>query len=245
MLCHFLSKGSGVPIVLLHGFLGSSEDWRPVVSHISGKNCLAYDLPGHGEMSWVDIDIDDLLSFALPPEPIDLVGYSLGGRLALRYALKNPARINSLTLLSANHGLACEEAKQIRLQSDRVWAQKILTIPFEEFLQEWYHQPVFSSLQRDDQMKQKILALRAHKKPKDLARALMEWSLGRQKCYREELKRFERPWRLLYGERDEHFAALYRDYPNAHCIEGVGHCLHLEAPERIAALISQPQEVNI
>ena len=231
MLCHFLSKGSGIPIVFLHGFLGGSEDWRDMVSHIKGRNCLAYDLPGHGDMTWVDIDIDDLLSFALPPDPIDLVGYSLGGRLALRYALKYPSRINSLTLLSTNYGLDSEEEKQIRLQSDRVWAQKILTIPFEEFLREWYHQPVFSTLQHDKQMMQKILNLRTHGKPKDLARALMEWSLGRQKSYREELKNFKRPWRALYGERDIRFAQIYKDYPNSHVVPNAGHCIHLEAPK--------------
>ena len=237
MQCHFLTKGSGVPVVLLHGFLGSSQDWRKITAHLTEKSCLAYDLPGHGSMPWVDIDIDDLLSFALPPEPIDLVGYSLGGRLALRYALKNPSRINSLTLLSAHYGIENEEERQMRLHSDRYWAQKILTIPFEQFLQEWYHQPVFSSLHKNPAMRDEILAMRSHKKPKDLTRALMDWSLGRQSCYRKQLQEFQRPWRIAYGEHDERFANLYKDWPNTHCVKGVGHCLHLEAPEEIAKLI--------
>ena len=239
MLCHFLSKGTGVPIVFLHGFLGSSEDWRRLLPYFEGRNCLAYDLPGHGEMPWVDINIDDLLSFALPPEPIDLVGYSLGGRLALRYALKNPSRINSLSLLSAHPGLTSPEKREARLHSDRIWAQKILTLPFEQFLQEWYHQPVFSSLHHNLAMQQEILGMRTHKRPKDLARAIVEWSLGRQPSYREELQNFSRPWRVFYGGDDEGFTRLYKDWPNTVCIEGVGHCLHLEAPQQTAAGIAE------
>jgi len=235
--CEILSKGKGPPIVFLHGFLGSGQDWKKVVSHLKGRTCLAYDLPGHGNTPWTTMEIEDLLASALPPQMVDLVGYSMGGRLAMRFALNHPHRIHTLTLLSTHSGLKSEEEKIQRLQADRVWAQKILVLPFDEFLFSWYKQPVFSSMQSKPVLIQEIVSMRKTQRPKELVTAMLNWSLGRQECYRDRLLKFQRPWRLLYGQNDHKFSELYADWPQARCISSAGHALHYEAPQEVASFL--------
>ena len=208
-----------------------------MVSHLKGRTCLAYDLPGHGESPWTEMDIADLLASALPPERVDLVGYSLGGRLAMRYSLQHPARIHSLTVLSAHHGIEDILEKQSRLQADRIWAQKILILPFDQFLSDWYEQPVFSSLKLKQEIVQEILKIRKKQRLKDLVRALHKWSLGRQDNYAEALRRFSKPWKVVYGACDDKFANLYAGWPHSHSIAGSGHALLFEAPKEVAELL--------
>lgn len=213
------------PLIFLHGFLGSSCDWEAVIARLPHRRCVALDLPGHGMTPWTEEELD--LSAC------HLIGYSMGGRLALRFALQHPERIKSLTLLSTHYGLETDEQKRNRLAADRIWIQKLNSLPFDQFLQEWYAQPVFSSLQTKPDLLKQIIAMK--KKSADLAKALEYWSLGHQPCYRSALLQFPKPIRILYGEQDHKFAALYAGWPQAIAIKEAGHCLHLETPEAVAA----------
>ena len=237
MYYEMLCKGSGAPIVFLHGFLGTGRDWSGVISHLSGRTCITYDLPGHGKTPWTDERIEDLLAKVLPPEPIDLVGYSLGGRLSIRFAISHPSRIHSLTLLSTNYGLSRREEKESRRKIDQVWAQKILSLSWDEFLHHWYEQPIFSSIAQKPNAKIEMISMRQMQRPKDLVKALMNWSLSHQDCYRDQLLAFSRPTQILYGEKDEKLAKLYAGWSHARCIAGAGHVLHFEAAQEIARLL--------
>ena len=95
---------SGRPVVFLHGFLGSSLDWLEVLSYLPSFKSYLIDLPGHGKSAFHP-------ELILPhfEEKIDLVGYSMGGRLALQYAAQNPQKIEKLILLSTHLGLFSEE----------------------------------------------------------------------------------------------------------------------------------------
>ena len=208
MFRHVLKEGKGPPLLFLHGFLGCGLDWNLTVQRLGDHTCIAYDLPGHGNSPWTT----EALEF--PEEPFHLIGYSLGGRLAMRFALKHPERILSLTLLSAHYGLATESEKQNRLQSDEIWAHKLRTLSFDEFLREWYAQAIFTSF-----------VMRRTKQPEALAQALLHWSLAHQPYYREELLAFPRPLFIFYGALDTKFKALYQNWSQATEIPNKGHNL--------------------
>ncbi|MFJ8739446.1 alpha/beta fold hydrolase [Embleya sp. NPDC127516] len=98
------------PLLLLHGFAGSLADWDGVAPLLArDRRVLAYDHRGHGgstkfaDRSAYTFDLlsADLAGFVerLLPKPIDLLGHSMGGVLALRYTLAHPDRVRSLVLM--------------------------------------------------------------------------------------------------------------------------------------------------
>jgi pimeloyl-ACP methyl ester carboxylesterase len=108
---YFERHGSGRPLVLLHGGLGSGEMFGPVLPALSDKHqVITVDLQGHGRTADIDrpIDLglmaDDVAALIdhLELDGADLVGYSLGGGVALRAAIRYPAKIRRLVAVSAN-----------------------------------------------------------------------------------------------------------------------------------------------
>src|SRR5881392_2281596 len=103
--------GSGRPIVALHGGLGSGEMFAQVMPQLTAHHqVIAVDLQGHGRTADIDRPLDvrlmagdiaaliDHLGLAAP----DVVGYSLGGGVALQTAARYPAKVRRLVLVSAN-----------------------------------------------------------------------------------------------------------------------------------------------
>src|SRR5436309_3091100 len=97
-------------VVFLHGFTHTGASWDPVVAALGERyRALAPDIRGHGSASArspvsLEAVLDDLA--ALAPARFTLVGYSMGGRLALHAALALGARIDRLVLISSSPGLA-------------------------------------------------------------------------------------------------------------------------------------------
>ena len=97
------NKDANVPLVLLHGLLGDSGDWQPVIDRLPAIRCIALDLPGHGQHSNLNVsDVEQShqwLVAELASRNIErylLAGYSLGGRLALYHASREPAGLRRL-----------------------------------------------------------------------------------------------------------------------------------------------------
>ena len=213
-----LKKGTGIPLIFLHGLLGTANDWEAVASYLP-FHCIGFDLPGHGKSPFTP-DFCTALSIEAPPR-FHLIGYSMGGRLALQFAHAYPHRIASLTLLSAHPGLDTEEEKQQRLAKDQMLAQEILRDPIDEFLKRWYDQPLFKTLVA----KMDIRAMRNVQNREGLANAIDAFSLGRQ-------HKLPLCGLFLAGEHDP----AYRRFANA-IIQDAGHAAHLENPEAIAKRI--------
>lgn len=204
-----LNKGKGIPIVFFHGFLGCFSDWIPLTHYLLDFHCIGLDLPGHGGAPFLEeIEID------LPY--FHLAGYSMGGRIAMQYAKKNPGKIASLQIISAHPGLKSEEEKKQRLINDKKWADLLLELPIDEFLLRWYDQAIFRPFLPDLTMrkKQNISGLRS---------ALLNYSLAKQ-------ERFEISTAYV-GERDEKFKSLYK---NPIVIPNSGHMVHLENPKALS-----------
>jgi pimeloyl-ACP methyl ester carboxylesterase len=108
---YFETHGAGRPLILLHGGLGSGEMFGPILPTLAERHqVIAVDLQGHGRTADIDrpIDIrlmaDDIAALIdhLGLDKSDLVGYSLGGGVALQTAVKYPAKVRRLVAASAN-----------------------------------------------------------------------------------------------------------------------------------------------
>ncbi|MCK9923577.1 alpha/beta hydrolase [Frankia sp. AgPm24] len=105
------SGAAGGPMVLVHGIAGSTQDWAAVSGDLATRrHVTAYDHRGHGASGWAtegreqytfDLLLADLALVidSLGPAPVNLLGHSMGGVIALRYALEHPRRVRSLILV--------------------------------------------------------------------------------------------------------------------------------------------------
>ena len=166
-----------------------------------------------------------------------VVGYSMGGRLALYLALRHPGRCAALFLESASPGLEDAAERGARRRSDAETAARLESGDFEMFLRAWYSQPLFASLARREGLVEETIGARRGNDPAELARALRGMGTGAQPSLWEELPGLVAPTLAVAGELDEKFVGISRRMagasPNARAavVPGAGHNVHDEAPE--------------
>lgn len=224
-------------LVWLHGFLGSGQEWAVFHEDFADWPQLRVDLPGHGGSVDIAVDgfsaVDALLRKTLISYNILkywLVGYSLGGRVAMYHACqKRNTGLCGLIVEGGNPGLTDPVARQNRQISDRAWAQRFLQEPLSEVLMDWYQQSVFSSLthkQRDE-----LIKLRSQNNPVTLATMLEATSLGIQPDLHACLQKLSVPFHYLCGERDDKFRYVAKNLNlTPHLIPAAGHNAHRENP---------------
>jgi len=251
---HYSIQGNPeLPVVLfLHGFLGSCRDFDKVVCHLSDEFCcLTVDLPGHGgtvvggpdehytmaSTAGALVDWLDHLNIS----SCCLVGYSMGGRLALYLALEFAKRFPKVVLESASPGLKTEQEQQERLRHDRALADR-LEADFPTFLTHWYSQPLFRSLQTHPAFDQ-VVNQRSQNNPCNLAKSLRYLSTGLQPSLWGRLAQHTNPLLLLVGEHDRKFLGINQDMVSScpaarlEVIPECGHAVHLECPKAFVASI--------
>lgn len=239
MILH--ARASVVPgrtwVVWLHGFLGSSEEWQPLAPEFSNFSQLWIDLPGHGASGHVAVrdfaDVSACLQETLKRHNVTqywLVGYSLGGRVAMYHACKTPAPgLLGLIVEGGNPGLTGEPLRVSRAQSDGTWALRFRTEPLEQVLDDWYRQPVFSHL--TDEQRAALVQLRAYNDAQCLAAMLEATSLARQPDLLPALRALSVPFYYVCGERDAKFRALAEVWAlPLRIIPAAGHNAHRENP---------------
>ena len=158
-----LHAEDSAPVVFLHGFLGAAGDWSPAMTALqaAGRRCMAIDLPAHGETGIngsaealspdaysADAVVEALAKLLeqLCPVPCDLVGYSLGGRLALLLAVRHPKMVARCAVIGASPGLRDSAARAQRAATDDALAETLLRIGRRDFVEHWYGQPMWASL---------------------------------------------------------------------------------------------------
>lgn len=247
-----------LPPVLLHGFTGSSASWGDaLVDALASAHQapILVDLPGHGR--WVgEADpeaftpararalVDEATGWtetaagARNPESSPLVGYSMGGRLALSYALTHPERVSALVLESASPGLETEADRVERRASDEALARRLEEQGIEAFVDSWEDLPLFES--RDAlpaPVRARQRALRLRNDPCSLAAALRGLGTGALPAYWDALPRLDLPVLLLVGALDRKFVAIAERMeallPRAtlRVVPHAGHTVHLERPD--------------
>ena len=163
-----------------------------------------------------------------------LVGYSMGGRLALYLTLHFPQYFSKVVLESTSPGLKTQEERLKRLENDNKLARELETSDFSSFLLKWYEQPLFTSIKRHPEFTQ-IMARRLQNHPALLAKSLRSMSIGRQPSLWAELKYNKIPLLLLVGEYDEKFKKINTEmasickFAKLEIISSCGHNIHLES----------------
>jgi 2-succinyl-6-hydroxy-2,4-cyclohexadiene-1-carboxylate synthase len=220
-------------LVLLHGFTQTGRSWAPVVAALQGRyRCFAPDLPGHGDADArrpATFDAVTAYLAALHLERFTLCGYSMGGRLALDFAVRHPERVERLVLVGASPGIADAAERAARARADAELADRIEAIGLEAFVDEWGAQPRLAGqprgvaeLAREDRLRNTAGGLAA---------ALRGMGTGAMAPLWDRLP--EATW--VVGEHDAKFRALA---PDPVVIPGAGHAAHLEAPDAVASVIA-------
>ncbi|WP_429966879.1 alpha/beta fold hydrolase, partial [Escherichia coli] len=155
MILHAQAKHGkpGLPwLVFLHGFSGDCHEWQEVGEVFADYSRLYVDLPGHGGSAAISVDgFDDvtglLCKTLVSYNILDfwLVGYSLGGRVAMMAACQGLAGLCGVVVEGGHPGLQNAEQRTQRQRSDRQWAQRFRTEPLTAGFAGWVQPPFFSS----------------------------------------------------------------------------------------------------
>jgi 2-succinyl-6-hydroxy-2,4-cyclohexadiene-1-carboxylate synthase len=234
-------------VVLLHGFTHTGASWDPVVAALGESyRALAPDIRGHGSASGrvpvtLEAVLDDLA--ALAPARFTLAGYSMGGRIALHVAVSLPNRIEGIVLIGASPGLADAREREARRLADERLAEEIERSTLEQFAARWAQTPVLAG--QPAAVADLVHADRLRNQPAGLARALRGLGTGVLPSLWDRLAEIAVPVALVVGERDAKFRAIAAEMvaglPAAELIvvPGVGHAVHLEAPDAVAAVLGR------
>jgi 2-succinyl-6-hydroxy-2,4-cyclohexadiene-1-carboxylate synthase len=248
--------GEGFPLLLLHGFTGDSSTWTPFCPVWGNHSKLIIpDIIGHGETdSPEDINSYQMESAAedlillldqLDIEKIDLLGYSMGGRLALTLAILYPERIRKLILESASPGLKTNEERVLRRMKDEELANFIKDQGIVSFVDYWEAIPLFSTMSSlPNFIKESIREQRLSNNAMGLANSLIGMGTGAQASWWGMLDLLSCEVLLLTGEKDEKFCKIaekmLEDIRIASwiAINDCGHAIHVEQKEKFGTIVS-------
>jgi 2-succinyl-6-hydroxy-2,4-cyclohexadiene-1-carboxylate synthase len=240
-------------ILFLHGFMGSSADWREAMAALGDRTFRsAVDLPGHGAslgMPQETYTIEGATRAVIRTlDGLEVVrpvvaGYSMGGRLALYLALRYPERCAGLFLESASPGLESSSERAARRAADESKAKRLESGDLEAFLRDWHLQPLFASLARDEQLLRRTVQARLRNDPGELARSLRSIGAGSQPSLWGELEGLGVPVLAVAGGLDEKYVHVLSRMASINpqlepaVIPGAGHNVHDEAPAEYVALL--------
>jgi len=170
-----------------------------------------------------------------------VIGYSMGGRLALRAVLREPHEYRALVLLGATPGIENEGQRRARKAADDDLADWMETSSIVAVANHWENQPVFVTQSRDVVERQRRGRL-SHD-PKRLAAMLRATGQGALEPVWDELPNLRLPVLAVAGERDDRYAQIAQRMADAlpdgraALVPRAGHATHLEEPDAFADLL--------
>lgn len=243
-------------LVCLHGFTGSSSTWRNLANALPNVRIVAIDLIGHAKTA-----VPELVSrFSMPDQLKDLeeiftqlklakftlLGYSMGGRIALAYAILYPNRVEKLILESASPGLHTSKERKERCQRDDALAAKIITNGVSSFVDAWENIPLFETQKKlPEAVRKAIRTERLAQCEMGLAGSLRGIGTGVQPSNWSYLAQIEIPVLLITGSVDEKFCKIATDMKallqNAKhvTVNDTGHAIHVENPAKFATIVEE------
>jgi len=247
-------EGAGPAIVLLHGFTGDASTMSDLTERLAPDHTVIIpNLIGHGgstgpaDRYTVDAMAEQVLGVldALGrPGPHDVIGYSMGGRVALTVACRFPDHVASLSLIGASAGLATEQERIERRSADEQLADSILEGGLEQFVDGWMANPLFATQARlGAEFLSTARAQRMTNSPEELVRSLRGAGTGTMRPLHDVLDRCAAPVRLIVGRDDAKFRAIAAELAQAlplaavSTVDDAGHAAHLEQPDAVTAAI--------
>jgi 2-succinyl-6-hydroxy-2,4-cyclohexadiene-1-carboxylate synthase len=233
-------------LVLLHGFTQTGRSWQPIAHALAGRyRALAPDLPGHGDFAErrpASFAACDAYLRALASGPFTLVGYSMGGRIALHAALSLGPLVERLVVIGASPGIADPAERAARAAADAALADRVEAIGIEAFVREWRAQPLFAGVPRG--VAELAEEDRLRNTASGLAAALRGLGTGVMPSLWDRLGELQVPVELVVGERDDKFRAIAERMqaalPDARVlvVEGAGHAVQLEVPDAVVEVLA-------
>jgi 2-succinyl-6-hydroxy-2,4-cyclohexadiene-1-carboxylate synthase len=236
-------RGSGPPIVVLHGFTQTGRLWGRFGEHMAGSHTVvAPDLPGHGESDSVRADLPttadlvvETVRTTLGDEPFDLLGYSLGARVTLHVVTEAKLPVRHAVFIGVTAGIEDPAERDRRRQSDESMADELESSgDVGHFVDAWLHGPLFDRLPPEAAARDERLRNSAP----GLASSLRLCGVGTQAPLWDRLPMLGCPALALAGSDDIRFAAhalrVARLAPHAiaSLVPGGGHAVHLSQPDQ-------------
>ncbi len=222
-------------VIFVPGFMQQGEAWRSVAELLPERypstllDHRAHDFEGR------------LAEIAGAGEGAVLAGYSLGGRLALHAALRDPARYAALSTVGAAAGIEDPAERGKRAEADERLATWMEGRQIEDVVSVWERQPLFAD--QSDELVDQQRAGRLDHDPLNLASLLRTAGQGALAPVWDQLDRLDLPVLALSGDRDERYTAAARRMAaavpdgRAEVVEHAGHAPQLQRPDAVAGLL--------
>jgi 2-succinyl-6-hydroxy-2,4-cyclohexadiene-1-carboxylate synthase len=235
--------GTGPPLTLVHGFTQTGDCWGPLADALMATfRVTRVDAPGHGGSArhgHADLVRGGELLAATGAGSV-LLGYSMGGRLALRTAVDHPGSVRALVLVGATAGIDDPSEREARRLADHALAERVERIGVDAFLAEWLAMDMFAALPDWAGFAEE----RRRNTAEGLAASLRHAGAGTMVPLWDRLTAATMPVLCVTGERDERYGALAERLvsgigPHATHVEiaAAGHAAHLERPEATSAAV--------
>lgn len=251
---HVLLRGEGFPLICLHGFSEACDTWQQL--HLPGFRLYCIDFLGHGfsdrlkkaelyEFNTALRHLYTLIHTLVGDEPFGLLGYSMGGRMALQYAaMYEPEHLAFLILESASPGIKDLVERKLRAAYDEKLAKVVESHPIQWFEKTWSALPIFSSQKAlPEAVQASIKRRRLSNDPYVLANTLRGTGQGATPYVGDSIKDLALEILYIAGEYD----AKYMDYgkytfsPCANVsfvsVPQAGHNVHVEKPKEFNDIV--------
>jgi 2-succinyl-6-hydroxy-2,4-cyclohexadiene-1-carboxylate synthase len=241
-------RGTGAPLLLLHGFTGRGTSWGAHATALARRfRLVTVDLPGHGRSgipsdtarASLERTADDLATILQRTRsvPAHVLGYSLGARIALRLAIAHPAIVGRLVLESPSAGIAGATERRARHTADAALADRLERGGIEAFVDEWERQPIFGSYATMPPVRlARLHSERLRNRPAGLASSLRGAGQGSMEPLHDRLAKVQAPTLVIAGALEpvghRRAADIAAGIPGARLgtVAGAGHAPHLETP---------------
>lgn len=242
--------GTGKPLVCFHGFSESGSTWDGI--EVQGYRLIRIDSMGHGRsarpMELQPYTLPQMLRdlhrviYTIAGERYALMGYSMGARLALLYALEYSEEVTHLALESGSVGIEDRVARQDRYVADQALAERIRAHDIMWFSETWAKLEIFKTQQGlPTKVEQQIRGRRLLNSPHALAFTLEGSGQGSMPYVGHRLSELTMPVCYISGELDAKYTAIgARYFGDVHrIVSQVGHNVHVEAPEAYGQILEQ------